>query len=556
MNETSNIPPVVKEAHARGALTVALLSDLFGKGVEVHGEEALIVVVLDPPHRRPHGNTATVPTASSHLATLFEGGEHMAIGNSVELYFSSDSTGQNAASVPLALPNGLSLTYGQIVALAGDFYGVPDNPISNGSTFAQQQQYFQAAFNTLANDPNIPTTQAGEILKVMATEIAAVNNAIASGEEPSTVYEKLGDELSKKWNKITGGGWLIPPWYPMGRYLKLATKNFDHFSQDAVTAYTAGHSLALAQAVTASQQSTAAAQNAGLQLAYAMNAFSDHFLSDLFSAGHMRAPRRQLYNTVTPSDAGSYLTRCMHDEDSTWGLIVTSQLGATWRALGDKHYFDSTDTANFNLVNAAVQASADEVWQAFFTGQPVAPADFVALTMIADLTDVQQYGSDSTTNTSPMFAPSGSTVVERTNLNDLDNYAWTSSWTGLGTLAWLQLHYAPAPPTGMVAVPASAPSISSWTQSSSVPPNWVSGNTVRYAVSFTNADGMWESATGPWAAYATIADEAFPTLDDIPTDPTGTATGRNIWRQFGTDPLTFVGSIGDNVTTTFTDTTP
>lgn len=105
-----------------------------------------------------------------------------------------------------------------------------------------------------------------------------------------------------------------------------------------------------------------------LQLAYAMNAFADHFLTDLFSAGHLRVPRKALADTVTPSDVGSLISRFMHDEDSKYGLAVRNAEGEQWRAYGDKRYFDSVDAANRRQVGRAVQRSADEVFQAFVDG--------------------------------------------------------------------------------------------------------------------------------------------------------------------------------------------
>ena len=47
---------------------------------------------------------------------MFEAAEHTAIGDSALLYFSKSDPGTLAYNVPLALPNGLSLSYGQIVA--------------------------------------------------------------------------------------------------------------------------------------------------------------------------------------------------------------------------------------------------------------------------------------------------------------------------------------------------------------------------------------------------------------------------------------------------------
>lgn len=345
---------------------------------------------------------------------------------------------------------------------------------------------------------------------------------------------------------------MVSDWYPLGRYLLLAQTNFDHFSQDAVIAYTAGHAVALGMAVAASQQAGNAAQNAALQVAYAANAFADHFLSDLFSSGHMRAPRKQLYRGVTPSDLGSLLARAMHDEDSHFGLMVTpANGGAPWRAYGDKRYFDSVDLTNLNLVDGAVQLSADEVWEAFSTGQTLQPANFAALGFIANLTTVQQFGANIATNFSPMFAlGNGGTVVRRTNLNDLNDQSWINDWFGFSTYALLK-SYQPNAPAGAVQPPASAVGVTGWTQQQQVPPNWVNGNSVRYAVSFGN--GQFESDFGPWSNWFSIQNEAFPLLGAVPTDPTGVATARYIWRQFTGSSPTLAGIINDNTTTTFND---
>jgi hypothetical protein len=58
----------------------------------------------------------------------FEGGEHTAIGDDILLRFVKDAPAIPARQVELHLPNGLALTYGQVIALGGDFYGIPPRP--------------------------------------------------------------------------------------------------------------------------------------------------------------------------------------------------------------------------------------------------------------------------------------------------------------------------------------------------------------------------------------------------------------------------------------------
>jgi len=550
------INPVIKQAFESGCLSQAALETLASSdGVPLACTSAPVILILPyPPIRNVKYHVPSKPprfTRDRLGKPQFEGGEHTAIGDSAFLYFSDDDPGTLAYKVLLPLPNGLNLTYGQIVALGGDFYGIPDAPISDGETQEDRVERFTNAYNSLATAKGA-FTEAQQILDVMKEEIDAVNEALNQGRSASSAYKALGDSLSKKWNEITGGGSFVSPWYPLGRYLKLAAVNWDHFSQHAVLAYQAGHAAALAQALIA-RGLPANEQRQALCLAYAMNAFSDHFLSDLFSGGHIRAPRKQLYNTVTPSSLGSLITRAMHDEDSLWGLNSTNANAQAWRAYGDKRYFDTVDLANKTMVDAAVQDSVDEVFNVFSTGTVPQPDDYKALGRIANLTAAQDNSTAQTAgNISPMFVWDGSTTLRRNDVNNLNDYSWTSSWWGWSTWALLK-RYKPNSPTGYPSPPTTAPTVSpnGWQSGQSVPPNWVQGQQVRYAVSILN--NLYESNIGPWGAFTVVgANQAYPTLNGVPVGPAGILK-RRIYRQFINSPCTYVGEIADNTTTTFID---
>jgi hypothetical protein len=368
----------------------------------------------------------------------FEGGEHTAIGDGTLLRFIKDAPAIPASQVELHLPNGLALTYGQVVALGGDFYGIPDQPISEGATPPDRIQRFANAFNSLAVLP-AANAEAKLILGVMQKEIAAVKQAIQDGKQPHEAYDALGDTLSEEWNKITGGGSFVSALFPLGRYLKLAANNTDHFAEGALAAYIAGHTAAVQQAVLA--------KNSGdeklLEIAYAMNAFADHYLTDLFSAGHLRVPRKQLAAVVTPSDLGSLITRFMHDEDSKFGLNVRNGNGDQWRAYGDKRYFDVIDSANRVQVNQAVQLSADEIFAAYLSGVAPSPSHFSALKKLPDLQVVLNPAG----NFSPLFRVEGSKVLRRKDVNNLNDTATVDDWWGWSTYLLLKDYK----PTGNVA---------------------------------------------------------------------------------------------------------
>ena len=487
---------------------------------------------------------------------LFEGAEHTAIGDAITLYFDQGRT--VARDVRLRLPNGLALTYGQVVALAGDFYGIPEAPISDGRTADERRQRFGRAFDSLARKQE-SKAEATEILKIMEEEFAKVAEALREGRLPSQAYKELGDSLSAKWNQATGGGHAVPPWIPPGRYLNLASTNWDHFTTYARLAYQAGHGAALRQALSARSISDPERRRLALELAYAMNAFADHFLSDLFSTGHLRTPRKELYDTITPSTVGSLLARYMHDEDSHWGLAVRNRRGNRWKGYGDKRYGDTVASMTRNLVHDAVQLSADEVFGAYDRGHvPDDPDEYAALWVTADLRAAQDRNDRA--HQAPMFVWDGKTVLRRKNLNDLGDFSWTDDWWGWSTLAWLRQNYAPAPPAFYLQAPRTAPRLDpdGWRRTQPIPPNWVDGNRVRYAVSFVN--GLDESDTGPWTPWITLRGKYFPTLRDVPVDRTGRARARHVFRQFAVGDTygeyVYVGELADNTTTTFIDETP
>lgn len=121
------------------------------------------------------------------------------------------------------------------------------------------------------------------MIDYLQKEIDAVQNAVCHGLDPSTVY-KGGEVVSNlKLELMTRFREGFPS------YAGLALINWDHFGDDARTAYQTGHLAALNHAASDDMSKT------NLFEAYSMNAFADHFLQDLFSSGHMRTTRRQLH---------------------------------------------------------------------------------------------------------------------------------------------------------------------------------------------------------------------------------------------------------------------
>ena len=367
-----------------------------------------------------------------------ESTEHVEVGNSAMLDL-GDGQPVSATDVDLGIAS-MPLTYGTVVALAGDFYGTSTlEPISShkpeGAVDAAQD-----AWGTLEHASQ---DELARILAILAKEQAAVAKARKDGQQPSVAFQSLGDSLSYEWNEATGGapanegkwGALTKP----GRYLDLAVVNMDHFGRDAQKAYMAVHSYALTEALKLhGTDLTSPAGQKALKRAYAINAFGDHFLTDLFAAGHVRTPRRPLYeiSTTTPGESG-LLARVMHNEDNKRGLTVSNGTD-TWLAYGDGWELDTINGANWAVAVRAVQASADEVIQVARDG--ALPTMHGALLVAPEPADFAAKPVAGGPNDAALFWADAQDYVYRRggfwgSWEDTNNYDYTYKWSALGMTA-------------------------------------------------------------------------------------------------------------------------
>lgn len=367
------------------------------------------------PIRRAHINSLFWPRQPTEL---FDSGEHAIIP--LTLPFKNGP--QDARTYQMRYMNGLSLTYGQILALAGDFYADPAHPISNQSTPAARINQVQSNVNSLIVAP-AAATLVPRILAVMQKEIDAMAPMAWRGLPPHSVYSTQWFDY--QYNGLTGGSYMT--FMSPGTYLLIAATNWDHFGPDAISSYIAAHSLAINIAMTATNDET-------LCWAYAANAFADHYLTDLFSAGHVRTPRRQMYarqfpngtqNPVpddynsTTSGMSGVVAKAMHDEDSVNGLWVGNANGDYWLAFGDGRYRDSANYANAALVQQAVSLSIADVWWAYTAALNPDPSTFSALKIVPN-------NWSTSVNYSPMLVATSNDVLIRTNLDNLTDYSHTT----------------------------------------------------------------------------------------------------------------------------------
>ena len=290
-----------------------------------------------------------VDTASKNCALLggFGASEHYEIGAEVNL------KGLPAQkNTPLLVRGVTPIHFQQIVALAGDFYGIPGQAISlPGGTNAEKTQRFINAFNTLANADN---QQISQIIMAIDGEYAKVKHSAL----PHHCYSQQMMEKHNEIKKVKAD------------IQALLIDNSDHFSTNAKDAYSIGHAHAISVAREAGKQKDLE----GLKRAYALDAFACHFLTDLFSAGHTRNERGELESFLinqlefTPDQAkplAGALTAAQHEKDGNDGLNVINKRKESWRAYGDGNFFLPKNEENKQKVIAAVQQSVNEIYDAW-----------------------------------------------------------------------------------------------------------------------------------------------------------------------------------------------
>lgn len=216
-----------------------------------------------------HPSRHFLPKAASLDGPYFVGSEHAELGKIKieELRV-------------LTLPNGVEINFEEIVALAGDYYGLPNQPIIDPAfndvdpEDAGRHQRFRDAYNTLARTPkNELQNELDKLLETLKKEIET-----GAAVDAST------------WDEITGGVWMFGAPVINGRMMQLAENNSDHFLPHAKHAYLVGHQLAIDKAREAGNYcgDEKDEQKRFLHEAFSLEAFSCHFLTDSFASGHIR----------------------------------------------------------------------------------------------------------------------------------------------------------------------------------------------------------------------------------------------------------------------------
>lgn len=353
-----------------------------------------------------------------------DSGEHALIGNAAPMEGLPYGGAGTTQQIPLEC--GVTTTYGHIVALAGDYYGVPAEPISNGTSFSDRRMRFAKAYRTLQDaDPS----EMQALIAVIDSEIKLINDALNAKVQPSSQYA-----LHPTSDAYLAG-------LTKGRYLSLVATNFDHFGHDALTAYMTGHRWAVEVAVSAALgRADSGLKPPTLAQAYAINAFADHFLTDLFAAGHLRQDRQGLHNWSqvgvpgTYLGAGDYISLDCHYEDGKYGLNLFNAQGH-WVGYGDSRIYDRDNEAGLELAKLAARISKVEVYEAYLSktspiantppDTPVERYPSAVLPLIPDLAKVRDISTNPQHPPLFYFAADG-TLMMRDDINSFESPGYSA----------------------------------------------------------------------------------------------------------------------------------
>ncbi len=289
---------------------------------------------------------------------LFEAGEHVWLGNQGLLEACRDLGLDPAPYHRIRrLRAKDELSYGELVALSGDFYGSPED------LFEEKP----SPVPWLWEDNDL-----SDLREVFRAELGWIED---ERRGPSVRYPD--NNIALAWNAKS--------------YLELATANDVHFGWHNLLEYVRRHAAALDLALTARAAGDPKRRDELWRRALYTNAFADHFLTDGFAAGHIRVPRSEIrewarVRQLEDSLAGA-LSKLLHDQDGhvntlhgagdrglpdDEGLRVVNALGDEWFTRCDGQLFIVSDRTTAPAIRQpvlALKASIAELFRAFRDGE-------------------------------------------------------------------------------------------------------------------------------------------------------------------------------------------
>lgn len=303
------------------------------------------------PAMAQHISSLKCPSTKNSNSILWDGAEHMYLGDVAykKMCAEMNPTNVNCLVKFPRFDKRAQYTYGQMTAL-GDFY-------ESGDHMFEENGVGNIAEGGLQN-----------IFRCMDKEARVMH-------EQRTYPE----------TKFPDCDWVYS--VNSKQYLSLAKDNFDHFSWGAVKAYVREHDYALRLAKNSyemKRQNKPKSADYYFRRAVFVNAVADHYLMDLFAAGHIDIPRRQVRQLAERKLSGFFkklrgdtLSMILHENNSLdenhneVGLSVENAQGFEWVTHSDGHMMScaSFDDPIIVLPVSAVKTSVEELFKAANEGQ-------------------------------------------------------------------------------------------------------------------------------------------------------------------------------------------
>eukprot|EP00455_Lapot_gusevi_P057708 TRINITY_DN98_c0_g1_i7.p1 TRINITY_DN98_c0_g1~~TRINITY_DN98_c0_g1_i7.p1 ORF type:complete len:463 (-),score=178.97 TRINITY_DN98_c0_g1_i7:188-1576(-) len=368
--------------------------------------------------------------AESQLVSevLFSGHEHRAAGNAGDSYVSNKGGLDRVQTISKRyFFKGIGVTYGDLVALAGDYFGpeTRNGVVCEGATEQEREERFHLMYKELVEAKAFScgwscgsSDYIPRILKEWDKQDDYAQEYIKMGRNPSESADELGNAR-----------WVLNAF---GRaMLRKAEVNYDHFAQCAIVTYRVGHKLAQKYALEAAAL-TGDAQQAKFDMAMVYNAIADHFLTDQFASGHVRTPRVELSQLCGEGKGSGLSSKRSHDEDNHNGLFVVNKRGDRWWAFGDYYYLNSAAADDRKMVIDAVQVSRDDVAAAFQAGLKGAKNfsfKYGALDVMPNMELTDKDAEAQIMNTCPLFKVVGNDLMIRDPQYTVRSPASLAYWT-------------------------------------------------------------------------------------------------------------------------------
>ena len=283
----------------------------------------------------------------------------------------------------IVLPSGVEISIGQIMALAGDIYADPNEPISYASDAV-------AKCDEIVNDfvHNHNRDELVELLDLMNRERKILFGLIKSGQSVMNFPGIAGISFDVDYARITSyspnvraaprlstqdqSWWrnLLGYWDLLARdsrYMQVSKTNFDHFDQSDTSfrAFSRCQESALKYAWQAGQVTSTRESRQLMNSAIIRSAWSAHFMTDQFASGHFKTPRHLISTHCSGQGISGLLSKCQHDEMNVLGVGVKSSLGIEFTACGDNMLFDPSCAKNMEMAIHAVRDTFLDVFDTF-----------------------------------------------------------------------------------------------------------------------------------------------------------------------------------------------